>query len=302
METDNIDSETDRLFPALDSRPESTDRDLSHKTSKQPSADDSIHIQKELKASANTEKPASRTKYETHVKKISIIKNVSILLIVVAVIVITVFYIRKMKRETKDNTTKDELDFDADEIAANTAIVSETANLDGNQSVDPRRALEDLNPALIQSETYKDPHNQQKDKTVDNEPQSTFEMPKFEIGGGVLARTRTENDIKQSQPRYRSFVGFDRSHRGTEANLDEAELSDANLGMFGRGQGKQLQKIKPRLTLAMKTQMTEAQIDALVNQTVSDNASMSQAQKVLEGIEEMKSKSKKKSKHSKSKK
>ena len=109
METDNIDSETDRLFPALDSRSESIDQDLSHKTSKQPSADDSIHIQKELKASANQEKPASRTKYETHVKKISIIKNVSIFLIVVAVIVITVFYIRKMKRETKkENVTNDD--------------------------------------------------------------------------------------------------------------------------------------------------------------------------------------------------
>ena len=245
------------------------------------------------------EKPDARAKYEKHVKRVSVFKHIAIFLVVVTIIIATVFYIRKMKRESKQEQAvikENELDFDADEIAEATNSLAE------NMQAREVRSLEDINSALIQSETYKDPHNQQKDKTVDNRPVSGFEMPKFEIGGGVLSRTRTENDVKQSQPRFRSFVGFDRSQRGNEENLNEADLNDANLGMFGRGHGRQLQKMKPRITLAMRTQMTEAQIDALVNQTANETASMSQAKQVLEGIEELKAKSKKKTKKSKNKK
>lgn len=249
------------------------------------------------------EQPTTREKYEKHARKLSIIKHVSLFLVIVSIIIAIVFYIRKLKMDASsdeidnrlDSKRDNALDFDADEIAA----VTEQTNARSIEAL----PLSELNSALIQSETYRDPHNQQLDKSVDNKPVSDFNMPKFEIGGGVLSRTKTANDIEQAQPRFRSFVGFDRSQRGTEANLSEETLDDNNLGMFGRGQGKKLQKMKPRLTLAMRTQMTKSELDAIVNQTADQNASMSQAKQVLEGIKELKEKSKKDSKKkSKSKK
>lgn len=235
-----------------------------------------------------------KQKYEKKVKRNSMIKQVCIFFVVVAVVVSLVFYVVKLRREKHVSISNPEItsttqqsfpELDADEIANLT-----------KERILTGTPIEQI----VTNEAFKDERNQQQDTTVDNQPVAAFEVPTFDIGGGVVSRGKTERDVAQSQPRFRSFLGFDRSQRQSEDNMTENELNDGNLGVYGRGQGRQLQKIKPRITLAMRTQMTDAEINALITQGDASTGSMSQAQKVLSGIETMKKKSTRRSKKSKS--
>lgn len=241
------------------------------------------------KPSEQTKENIPKQKYENKIKRNNMIKQVCIFLLVTVVIVGLVWYVTKLQREKKhvsisnpevtSTISQSSLpDLDADEIA--------------NTTRDRILAGEPIEN-MITHEAFKDERNQQQDKTVDNKPAASFEVPTFDIGGGVLSRGKSDRDVEQSQPRFRSFLGFDRSQRQSEENMAENELNDGNLGMYGRGQGRQLQKIKPRITLAMRTQMTDAEIDALVSQGDTSTASMSQAKKVLADIETMKKKTRK---------
>lgn len=202
--------------------------------------------------------------------------QVAIVLVIVAIIAISVYIIRQKQNKP----------------------VPEPATVETEEGSPLEQTSDDSLPEIDMDElkrttlnAYNDPEMTQTDHSKQQQG-SVFEMPKFEIGGGILNR-RGASGPSDNQPHFNEFVGVHRG-AGSEANaMDANSLDDGEIAAFSRGTRRQIEPIAPRMTLAMRMMdpdTVKAMIEASAGKPDDENK---QANAVLDKIEKKK-KSKKK--------
>jgi len=201
--------------------------------------------------------------------------QVAIVLVIVAIIAISVYIIRQKQNKP----------------------VPEPATVEAEEGFPLEQTSEDSLPEIDMDElkrttlnAYNDPEMTQTDHSKQQQG-SVFEMPKFEIGGGILNR-RGASGPSDDQPHFNEFVGVHRG-AGSEANaMDANSLDDGEIAAFSRGTRRQIEPIAPRMTLAMRMMdpdTVKAMIEASAGKPDDENK---QANAVLDKIEKKKSKKK----------
>lgn len=202
--------------------------------------------------------------------------QVAIVLVIVAIIAISVYIIRqKQNKPVPEPAT----------VEAEEGFPLEQTSDDSLPEID----MDELKRTTLNA--YNDPEMTQTDHSKQQRG-SVFEMPKFEIGGGILNR-RGASGPSDDQPHFNEFVGVHRG-AGSEANaMDANSLDDGEIAAFSRGTRRQIEPIAPRMTLAMRMMdpdTVKAMIEASAGKPDDENK---QANAVLDKIEKKK-KSKKK--------
>ena len=208
--------------------------------------------------------------------------QVAIVLVIVAIIATSVYIIRqKQNKPVPEPVTVEE------------GFPLEQTNDDSLPEID----MDELKRTTLNA--YNDPEMTQTDHSKQLQG-PVFEMPKFEIGGGILNR-KGASGPSDNQPHFNEFIGVHRG-AGSEANaMDANSLDDGEIAAFSRGTRRQIEPIAPRMTLAMRMMdpdTVKAMIEASAGKPDDENK---QANAVLDKIEKKISKPKKLNKKSKKK-
>lgn len=215
-------------------------------------------------------------------------KLVAIIFVIVAIVGV-VAYIMKMRRRSIQESNEEKHVRFADEEG----LPLEQTSDDSLPAID----MNELKRTTLNA--YNDPEMTQSDHSKPTQG-SMFEMPKFEIGGGILNR-KGESGPSENQPHFNEFVGVRRGANNDTNAMDVNELDDGEIAAFSRGTRRQIEPIAPRMTLAMRM-MDPATVKAMIEaSTGKPDEENKQANAVLDKIEKL-SKQPKKHKDKKSKK
>lgn len=159
----------------------------------------------------------------------------------------------------------------------NVANMSDTSSyINSDKSLD----IESIKRATM--DAYKNPSFQREDRQ-NQKKQQEFNMPVFDIGGGVLSREKTPQQINAAQPHFNNFTGIQRGMGSGVSDMEANELNDDNVAAFSRGSGLHLEKIQPRMTLAMRM-MNPDELKTLIDAS-NPKPTGKQAERVLDGID-----------------
>ena len=213
----------------------------------------------------------------------------AIILVIIAIVGVAVYIVKpQIKKPVPESADEKHVHF-ADEEG----LPLEQTSDDSLPAID----MNELKRTTLNA--YNDPEMTQSDHSKPTQG-SMFEMPKFEIGGGILNR-KGESGPSENQPHFNEFVGVRRGANNDTNAMDVNELDDGEIAAFSRGTRRQIEPIAPRMTLAMRMMdpdTVKAMIEASTGKPDEENK---QANAVLDKIEKLSKPKKHKDKKSKKK-